>query len=294
MRRWILVPMLCAPLVACDQGEEAGAAAGVELVQAWELAGFKQPESVVFEPGEGVLYVSNVAGSPMEKDGQGHVSKVSLDGRMIEEAWVDGLDAPKGLAVSGGKLYVADVDTLVEVNLADKAIARYPGAGAKFLNDVTADEAGRIYVADTFTNAIYRLEGGTFATWVTDPGLAAPNGLLAEADRLVVTPLGEVVEGTDARKAEHLRTVSLADGSVASLGDGTPIGNLDGLEPDGKGNYFVTDWVSGGLFQVAPSGAVTKLLDLNAGSADLEYVAGEGLIVIPMMNDGKVVAYKVK
>jgi sugar lactone lactonase YvrE len=291
MRPWIVVGALCVPIMVASgaYGESAPS-----VTKSWELAGFKQPESVVYEPGEGVLYVSNVDGSPTEKDGQGFISRVSLEGRMLDEKWVDGLNAPKGLAVSGGKLYVADIDALVEIDLADKTTARYEAEGAKFFNDVTADGAGRVYVADTFTNAIWRLDGGSFTHWLSDPDLAAPNGLLAEDGQLVVTPLGEVAEGGEGRNAEHLRTVSLAHKSVASLGDRTPIGNLDGLQPDGKGNYFVTDWVSGGLFHVRPSGAATKLLALNAGSADLEYVESAGLIVIPMMNDGQLVAYRVE
>jgi sugar lactone lactonase YvrE len=281
-------------LVACDQGEEAGVTARVELVQAWELAGFKEPESVVFEAGEGVLYVSNVAGSPMEKDGVGHISKVSLDGQLIEEAWVDGLDAPKGLAVSGGKLYVADIDTLVEIDLGSKKTRRFPAAGAKFFNDVAADSAGRVYVSDMMGDAIWRLADGSFEKWLEDPALEGPNGLLAEDGRLVVGCWGVITEGFSTSKVGHLKTVSLADKSISSLGDGTPVGNLDGLEPDGKGGYFVTDWMAGALLHILPSGESHQVLDLNQGSADHEYIMDERQLIIPMMNDGKVVAYRVK
>jgi hypothetical protein len=79
--------------------------------------------------------------------------------------------------------------------------------------------------------------------------------------------------------------------SIESLGDGTPVGNLDGIESDGDGNYLVTDWLAGALYRIEPSGAAQQLLDLNQGSADLEYRGG--LAVIPMMVDGELRAWQV-
>ncbi|MEE9139479.1 MAG: SMP-30/gluconolactonase/LRE family protein [Alphaproteobacteria bacterium] len=292
MTRWVSVLGLLAALTGCDEAD-GERAARVELAPAWELTGFKQPESVVLEPGEGVLYVSNVDGPAGEKDGRGFISKVSLDGRLIERVWLDGLNAPKGLAVASGKLYVSDIDALVEVDLADKSTTRYEAPQARFLNDVTVDAAGNVYVSDMMDDAIYRLTGDSFGLWLRDEALEAPNGLLAEDGRIVVGSWGVITEGFATEAPGHLKTVSIAERSVASLGDGTPVGNLDGVEADGRGNYFVTDWMAGALLQVAPSGEAVLLLDLDQGSADHEYVAGEGLIVIPMMNDGKLVAYRV-
>lgn len=293
--RWLAAAvLLLLPVTACDAADEPAGDAPLRLTQAWQLAGFKQPESVVFEPAEGVLYVSNVNGPPGEKNGQGYISKVALDGRLLEETWLGGLNAPKGLAVAAGRLFVADIDALVEIDLASKAITRHEAPGAKFLNDVTVDSQGRVYVSDMMDDAIYRLAGGTFAAWVKDPALAAPNGLLAEDARLVVGSWGVMTEGFATETPGHLLTVSLGDGAIATLGDGTPVGNLDGVEADGRGNYLVTDWMAGALLRIAPSGAATLLLDLAQGSADHEYVAGEGLVLIPMMNDGLLVAYRVE
>src|SRR5688572_2247980 len=83
----------------------------------WEKTGFKTPESALPVPAEGFAYVSNVAGQPTDKDGNGFISKVSLaDGKVIALEWAKGLDAPKGLALAGGKLYTADIDKLVEID----------------------------------------------------------------------------------------------------------------------------------------------------------------------------------
>ena len=72
----------------------------------WELKGLDAPESVVFDPASKALYVSNIGGKIWQKDSNGFISKVS-DGKMIERNWLTGLDSPTGLALDGGKLYVA-------------------------------------------------------------------------------------------------------------------------------------------------------------------------------------------
>ena len=79
--------------------------------------------------------------------------------------------------------------------------------------------------------------------------------------------------------------------TVADLGDPTPVGNLDGVEPDGKGGYFATDWISGGLFRISAEGKATRLLPLKPGSADLG-TGPDGILMIPLMMDGSVLAYK--
>jgi hypothetical protein len=89
-----------------------------------------------------------------------------------------------------------------------------------------------------------------------------------------------------------MKAIDLATKKVSALGGSIPVGNFDGVEPDGKGGYLVTDWVSGGLFRVANNGKPTRLLPLTKGSADLG-VGPDGTVMIPMMMDGTVVAYRI-
>jgi hypothetical protein len=92
----------------------------------------------------------------------------------------------------------------------------------------------------------------------------------------------------------HLLAVDLASKKITALGDPKPVGNLDGLEPDGAGGWFVSDWVSGGVFHAESDGKATELLDLNMGSADIGIIPAEKLLLVPMMNDGNLVAYKIQ
>ncbi len=262
----------------------------------WEATGFEAPESAVYHAGQEVIYVSNIVGEPTEKDGEGYVAKLGLDGQIAEQRWATGLNAPKGMALHDGRLYVADIDTLVALTVEDGKVAdSWTISGAKFLNDVTADDQGRVFVSDMLDAAIYVLEGGEISRWLQGGDITGPNGLLAEGDRLVVASWGVLKgEGVETETLGHLKLVDYGSKAVSSLGGGEPVGNLDGVEADGRGGYLVTDWMDGALYRIDADGQAERLLDLNEGSADLEYIQDRSLAVIPMMNDGTVVAYRIE
>jgi sugar lactone lactonase YvrE len=171
--------------------------------------------------------------------------------------------------------------------------AKHKAPGATFLNDVTAHEDGRVFVSDMMQNQIWQLEGDQFEMWLEDAALENPNGLLAEPDRLVVAAWGKLGEGFATDVPGHLKAVDYATREITSLG-GEPIGNLDGLEPDGQGGYLATDWLGGGLYQISEDGKAELIMDLNQGSADHGFVESESLAVIPMMMDGAVAAYRMQ
>ena len=276
----------------------AGAAwAQQQPEQVWEAAGFEAPESALYDAERDVIYVSNVVGQAAEKDGQGYISKLGPDGQVVEQQWATGLNAPKGLALHGGNLYVSDIDTLVAIDVETGKVAGSwtPSEGAKFLNDVTADSQGRVFVSDMLDGAIYVLENDQFSQWLKGGDITAPNGLLAEDDRLVVGSWGVMTgQGFETDPEGHLKAVDYATKEVQDLGDAEPVGNLDGVEPDGQGGYLVTDWMDGALYRFSPEGEAEQLLDLNQGSADLEYIEDQKLAVIPMMMDGVVRAYRIE
>ena len=281
-----------APQVAVEEKTIKNNTAQLELV--WEALGFNNPESVIYDPSNDVLFVSNVNGSPTEKDGHGYISKVLLDGTILSKKWVIGLNAPKGLAIYEGTLYVSDIDTLVAIDIASGTISNsYQVDDAKFLNDVAANNDGRIFVTDMVLNRIHCLCDGQFNIWLESPQLENPNGLHAEGDHLILAAWGVMTEGFATEVPGHLKSISISDKSITSLG-GAPIGNLDGVESDGKDGYYVTDWMAGKLYQINKAGEATLLLELEQGMADHEVILEKNLIILPMMNNDKVLAYKIK
>jgi len=114
----------------------------------WEVAGFVAPESAVFDRAREQLYVSNMGTwGKGSTPGDGFISRVSAEGRILELRWVSGFDNPKGLALANGRLYVGDDADLVEVDPEAGAVtARYaPADGPGGFNDCTADPAGNVY-----------------------------------------------------------------------------------------------------------------------------------------------------
>lgn len=283
---YIALPLFALALTACSASDQPA--------KEWELSGFDGPESSLPDSEAGVIYVSNTAGSPTEKDGKGYISKISLDGKMLTQKWVTGLHSPKGLELVGDRLYTADVDALIEIDVTDGRVTkRYQAPDATILNDVAADAEGRVYVSDWGGNAIWRLADGQFEKWLESDRLKNPNGLLVESDKLVVAAWGAMDPKTYATEVPgHLITISLADKTIEDLGGGTPIGNLDGIEPFDGESYIVTDWVAGKLFQITRSGEAREILSLSQGTADLGFIPATRTAIIPLMVDGKVVAYK--
>jgi hypothetical protein len=259
----------------------------------WELEGFSNPESVIYDKKNNILYVSNVNGQATEKDGNGFISKVSLDGAILKKDWVTGLDAPKGLAIHGDKLYTADIDTLVEIDIPSATITnRYQVADAVFLNDVAANESGEIFVSDMMKDRIHSLKDGKFSIWLETPELLSPNGLHVDGGSLVVGAWGVRTEGFNTETPGHLLRVMLRDKAISNIGDGSPLGNLDGVEADLDGDYYVTDWVVGKLFHIDRNGHADLMLELEQGMADLEFIEEKDLILLPMMLSNKLLAYQ--
>lgn len=267
--------------------------AQAEITKLWEVTGLDAPESVVFDQGSNALYVSNIAGSVMEKDGNGFISKLSPDGKMIERNWLTGLNGPAGLTIANGKLYVADIDELAEIDIKTaKLEKRYPAKDAKFLNDVTSGPDGAIYASDTVTNTIWRLKDGTFEPWLKSDELNGPNGLLVDGNTLVVASFGTLPEGDKDGKMGTLAFVSLADKSIKKLRGGA-IGNLDGLLLLAPGQYVVSDWPKGGLYFISSGGNAEQVVDLNQGSADIAWGPEKNVVLIPLMKDNALAAYKI-
>ncbi|RXF74288.1 SMP-30/gluconolactonase/LRE family protein [Hansschlegelia zhihuaiae] len=285
--------LLVAASILAGAAVAAGPAAA-EPQKLWELDGLRQPESALFDASGGVIYVSEVVGDMRAKDGVGAISKVSPDGKMVEADWVTGLDAPKGLALSGGKLYVADIDQLVEIEIASaRIVARHPVPGAIFLNDVASDPAGRVFVSDTMTNTIWTLQGGEMKPWLKHDALKGPNGLTVEGDGMIVAGFGKPPSDGQAAVPGNLVEAPLSGETARDLGDGSPVGALDGLVALGGGKYLATDYLKGPLYLIDAKGSFEVLAELPPGSADLSFDPASRTAFVPLNKAGKLLAFRI-
>ncbi|MBA1142852.1 SMP-30/gluconolactonase/LRE family protein [Mesorhizobium neociceri] len=276
-----LIPSICVAAfgIALASTAEAG--------ETWRASGFQQPESALFDAANNRIIVSNIVGNPGEADGNGYLSVLSLDGKIVTQHWTDRMDAPKGSAISGGKLYVADITKVRVVDLASgKLVSTIDVPGAVFLNDVTSDSSGKVYVTDMLADAIYRIDGDKPELFVKDAMLAAPNGVFADGGRLIVASWGKGIK-PDFSTAEPggLLSVDLASKAVTPLPGAQNFADLDGVVAIGD-SIYTTAYMTGTLYRYKGGGVPEVVAQFKPGSAD---IGTDGRrIFVPLMNEGEI------
>ena len=253
-----------------------------QLTKKWETeAQLKIPESVLFDAGRKVLYVSNIDGEPWGDDGKGSIAKVGLDGKIIAVDWVSGLNAPKGIAMRGSRLYVGDLTNVVVIDIDKGTIAeRIAVPGSEGLNDVAIDSDGMVYVSDTKTKKVFAIKDGKSATYLEN--LKGPNGLLFHDGALYL------LDGEGLYRVGNDRSLTL-------LSDGMK-GGVDGVE-NVTGNDFIVSCWQGTLHYVKGDGTREVLLDTHEqkiNSADIGYDSKQRIVYVPTFFKNTVVAYDLK
>lgn len=257
---------------------------------AWEFSkDIKNPESVYFDKESGYAFISNIDGAGDGKDQKGHISLVSKDGKMINSMWITGLNAPKGMRAYKGMLYVTDIDKVhvIDIKLA-KIKSSYIVRNAKFLNDIAITKSGTVYVSDTLTSKIHRILKGKVTTFVAGKKYESPNGLLIHDNRLYVAAWGLTTDWST-EKLGRLYSISLKNRRIRYVSK-QPLGNLDGLELKEDGNFLVSDWVAGKIYEITPKGKTTTIFNGKKGLADIGLIHRSGKILIPYMLDNKIIS----
>jgi glucose/arabinose dehydrogenase len=251
------------------------------------LTGLKNPESAIVGS-DGRIYISVIG--EFDKDGDGAILVVDK-GKAVPFA--TGLDDPKGLAVWQGMLFVADKKRVWRIDNKGKATVF---ADAKafpkpplFLNDLTVDEQGTLYVSDSGNfdgtgGAIYRIDPRGKVSLVTD----------ASRSKILHTPNGLVMDGlsfllmVDLGTGELLR-VKIADGSTTKVADG--FGGGDGLAWDRHGRLYISDHPAGKVYVIPRPGDKPILLASGFQSAaDICLDASGKNILVPDMKAGTLTA----
>lgn len=254
----------------------------VSLTKVWETdTVFTTAESAIYHKATNTIYVSNIEEGPWEADGKGSIGKLGLDGKVIDARWITGLNAPKGLGIVGDNLYFTDLQDLVEISISSgEIIQRYPVEGAKGVNDVTTGPDGTVYFTDSNIGNVYSFKDGKFETLLE--GLPKSNGIFYEKDRLLIGTWND----------EKLNAYLFADKSLETVSSSLP--QPDGIEATGDGGFLVSSW-KGLLHYVGPDGSNQVILDTVAdeiGTADIDYIQEENLVIVPTFFHNTVAAYK--
>jgi hypothetical protein len=249
------------------------------LVKKWETDSvFKTPEAVLYDADRSVLYVANM--NP-DKPGQGSIGKLGLDGKPIAVEWISGLTSPKGMGLYKNLLYVAELTDVAVIDIKKNSlIKRIPVEGASFLNDISVDKNGTVYVSDSRTLKVHMIEKGLVSVLLQN--LQGPNGVLAEGDGLVVLDKGNLI-----KLINNNQPASVAGGMDPTT---------DGVEMVKPNEYIVSCW-NGVIYYVYADGNKTTLIDTRPqkiNSADIGYDAKKKIVYVPTFFGNRVVAYELK
>lgn len=290
---------------AAAGGPPGGGASAVDggARKVGETPDMKVPESVRYDPDLDVYYVANINGNPSQKDNNGFIARVRADSTGGSTILVQGgqrgvtLNAPKGMALAGDTLYVADIDAVRMFN-------RRSGASlgsidlrpykATFLNDVAVGPDG-IYVTDTGirfdaggamthpgVNRIFRIAGRKVTEAARGDSLANPNGITWDAtkQRFILAPFG----------GPNVQAWSPGQSAPTKLVSGP--GQYDGVEIVRDG-ILVSSWADSAVHIIRGDTSMTKLVGNVSAPADVGVDTRRDVLAIPRFNDGKVEYYAI-
>jgi sugar lactone lactonase YvrE len=298
----VLALPACAKKEAPSDTTQAAAATATGASSATKLGeatGMKTPESVRYDPELDLYYISNINGNPSQHDNNGFIAILRADStgapmKMLVEGGKNGvtLDAPKGLALSGDTLWVADIDHVRAFNrktgakLADIDLTEQK---AMFLNDVAIGGDGSVYVTDTGiafnatggqshpgTDQLFKISGGRTSVLRPD-SLYSPNGITWDKANSRFILGGFAAKGVQAWKEGDKQPTTLADGP----------GQYDGVEVLSDGRILVSSWADNTV-DVVQNGKLTKLVGDVSGPADIGVDTKRNVLAVPRFNDGKV------
>ena len=288
-----------------DTTSAASAAATATATKVGETGGMNVPESVKYDAELDVYYVSNISGNPSQKDGVGWIARVRADSTGVMTRFLESgkngvtLNAPKGMALRGDTLFVADIDMLRMFDRRRGVSIGSVNLGpqkATFLNDVAAGPDG-IYITDTGisfdangamthpgVNRVFKVVGRTVTVAKLNPdSLLNPNGIAWDAanNRFILVPFG----------GGSVQAWKPGDSTLTTLATGP--GGYDGVEVLSNGNVLVSSWTDSTVHILHGGTHMMALVKNISAPADIGVDTKRNVVAIPRFNDGKVEYYRI-
>ena len=260
--------------------------------------GLSTPESVLYDSVNDRYLVSNINGSPTAVDGNGYIVEVSPEGKITQAKFIAGgvknakLDAPKGLGIAKGTLYVADISVVRKFDAktgATQGEIKIPNS--TFLNDIAISADNKVYVSDSGlkmgkdglepngTDAVYMIDKGKVHTVAQSKDLGNPNGLVTVGNDLIVVTFGSG------------EAYKLGEKGAKEQATKLPAGGLDGVVSLGD-ELLISSWKGSSVFRGKLGGKFEVAIPGLKAPADIGYDTKRKRLLVPHFLDSTVEVFE--
>jgi hypothetical protein len=241
---------------------------------------YSSPESVEFDYANNRWFISN--------NGNGQIlTRNSATGSLA--IFATGIPSgPHGLEIVGDTLYACDGGTLKAYDINTATQVFNISLGASFLNGITHDNNGYLYITDFSGYKIYRFNttDRTFSVFVSNTGTSSPNGIIFDAanNRCIYVNWGANAP---------IKAVDLTNGTISTI-TSTTLGSCDGIAADLNGNYYVSSWSGGNKITRFSNNFTTSTTVVTTGlsnPADIFYNTVTDTLAVPNSGSGNNTTY---
>ncbi|HWF60417.1 MAG TPA: hypothetical protein VN666_08925 [Nitrospira sp.] len=253
--------------------------------EAAQIIGLESPNSFVGDPSGKEYFISNINGEPEARDNNGFITKLNAEGKIIGLKFIQGgvadvlLHAPKGMALVGPILYIADLDQLKAFDKTSGKLIATVSFPTSSLTDVAAAPGGMLYVSDQAANSIYRIDPSAdhrIDLLIHDERLAGPAGIAIHprTSHLIVVSWekGKILEITPDGQLTELESNGFFTGRFQ---------NLSGVDFDQWGNMYVSDFTKGKIWRMTRDHRFQVIAEYLPAPADIGIDRTNNLILVP-------------
>ena len=255
-------------------------------IKIWETEPvFSGPESVVYDPVRELLYAGNFRKEKKSNNcfGEQFISKIGLDGKIIELEWIKGITEATGISIFNDQLYIVERYGISIYDLKTNNFSKRIRINTlKFINDVSVGNDSTIYVSESNTDIIYCIKNNETKIWISDNKIMKPNGVSIDGNFLLV----------GVNNDSSLVSINLENKEIRKIAQ-MQNGIIDGIKT--IENDYLVSFFEGILYRVTKSGEITELLNTRnteTNIADFEYIASKKMLIVPALWNHKIIAYR--